>query len=178
MGTNASQQFKSDGLFGFFIFGAKVLFVLLITNFAYAADITVVDIAKEAKNEDKHIMFFHHIPGCPYCKAMRDENFKEEAITKEIAKHFIAVDVYTKTEGTISYKDFKGSYKAFSAHVGAFAYPSTVFMNGEGEIVHRAIGYRNADEYLTEILYVSTGSYKIMDLEAYALKREFEKEWD
>ncbi|MBE0496138.1 MAG: thioredoxin family protein [Campylobacterales bacterium] len=154
----------------------KTLFVLLIASCAYALDVDVASIAHDAKKQNKHVMFFHHIPGCPYCKAMLDENFKDEAILKEIEAHFIYVDVYTQTQGTITYKDFKGSYKAFSAHVGAFAYPSTLFMNGEGEVVHAAIGYRNINEHFAEISYVSTGSYKHMDLESYVQKLELEKE--
>jgi len=49
-------------------------------------------------------------------------------------------------------------------------------MNSEGEVIHRAIGYKNIDEYLAEMKYVSTKSYKTIDLESFNQKLEFEKE--
>jgi thioredoxin-related protein len=171
-----AQQPTISGLLHFFRNITKVLFVILFASFAYAADMDIDKIIKEARDKKKHIMFFHHIPGCPYCEAMIEENFKDDTLLKEINENFIYIDIYTSTEGTIKYRDFRGSYKDFSAHVGAFAYPATLFMNDEGDIIHRAIGYRNIDEHFAEIMYVATGSYKTMDLEAYKQKLEFEKE--
>ena len=170
------QQSTCGGLFSSFGVAIKTLLIFMITGLAYASDINIDNIAQEAKKNSKQIMFFQHIPGGPYCKAMLDENFKEKALLEEIEEHFIYVDIYTKTEGEIRYGDFKGSYKDFSAHVGAFAYPATTFMDGDGRVIHRAIGYRNIDEYFAEIKYVSTGSYKEMDLDEYKVKLEFEKE--
>ncbi len=105
---------------------------------------------------------------------MLDENFKDATILREIDKNFIYVDIFTANKGSVKFNDFEGSYKEFSAHIGAFVYPSTIFMNDKGEVVHRAIGYRNVDEYFTEITYISTKSYKTMDLESYVLKLEME----
>ena len=151
------------------------LFFILISS-AHSTDIDVNKLLQVAKNQNKHIMFFHHIPGCPYCKAMLGENFKDEIILREIDKNFIHVDIFTAGKGSVKFQDFEGSYKEFSKHIGAFVYPATIFMNNKGEVIHKAMGYRNIDEYFTEITYVSTRSYKTMDLESYALKLELEKE--
>jgi len=167
---------KIGGLLHFLKNLNKTLFVFLFTGFAYGADLDIEKIANEAKSQNKDILFFHHIPGCPYCEAMIEENFKDETLMNEIQENFIYVDIYTKTDGEIKYKDFKGSYKDFSTHVGAFAYPATTFMNADGEIIHRAIGYRNIDEHYAEIRYVSSKSYKTMDLDAYKVELEFEKD--
>ena len=107
---------------------------------------------------------------------MLDENFKDANILSEVDKNFIYVDIYTASKGSVKFNDFEGSYKEFSRHIGAFVYPSTIFMNSRGKVVHKAIGYRNIDEYFVEVTYVSTKSYKTMDLESYALKLEFEKD--
>lgn len=149
---------------------------LLLLFFASvnAADIDVNRLIEVAKKQNKHIMFFHHIPGCPYCKAMLDENFKDATIIKEIEKNFLHVDIYTADDGVITFGAFKGSYKEFSKHIGASAYPATIFMNSVGKTVFKSIGYRNIDEYLLELSYVSSKSYKTMDLEAYSIKKEME----
>jgi len=167
---------QAGGFLHFFKNLNKTLFIFLFAGFAYGADLDIEKIVNEVKSQNKDILFFHHIPGCPYCAAMIEENFKDEALMHEIQENFIYVDIYTKTDGEIKYKDFKGSYKDFSTYVGAFAYPATTFMNANGEIIHRAIGYRNIGEHYAEIKYVSSKSYKTMDLDAYKIELEFKKD--
>ena len=167
------QQSSHKGLLCF----VKNIFLLfLLVSSSYGTDIDINKLLQVAKNQHKHIMFFHHIPGCPYCKTMLDENFKDVSILKEVHKDFVYVDIFIADNGNVKFKDFKGSYKEFSAYIGAPVYPSTIFMNGDGKVVHKAIGYRNIDEYFAEITYVSTNSYKIMNLEEYVQKLEFEKD--
>lgn len=157
------------------MFGKFLLFLLLII----CVNGTEIDINKlviEAKKQNKFIMFFHHVPGCPYCQAMLDENFKDENILQILNKDFIYVDIYTADKDTIVFKDFSGNHKEFSQYIGAFAYPATVFMNKEGKVIHIAIGYRNIDEHITDITYISTKSYETMNFQTYKEKRDFEKE--
>jgi len=174
--TSNKQQSLFKGLLHFVkIFLKPFLFFILLSS-AHSTDIDINKLLQMAKNQNKHIMFFHHIPGCPYCKSMLDENFKDDTILKEIDENFIFVDIFTANEGSVKYQGVAESYKEFSANIGAFVYPATIFMNEKGEVVHKAIGYRNIDEYFTEILYVATRSYKKMDLESYAQKLEFERD--
>ncbi len=154
----------------------KFLLLLLLLTFVNGNEIDINKLVVEAKEQNKFILFFHHVPGCPYCKAMLDENFKDENILKIVNKDFIYVDIYTADEDTIIFKDFSGNHKEFSKYIGAFAYPATVFMNQGGEVIHRAIGYRNIDEHITDITYISTKSYKTMNFQTYKEKRDFEKE--
>jgi thioredoxin-related protein len=151
-----------------------ILFMLFTK--VYANEINLNELLKVAKDQNKHIMLFHHIPKCSYCKKMIDENFKDPKILDIIKKNFIYVDIYTADKDKVIFKEFSGTHKKFSQYIGAVAYPATIFINMDGKVVHRAIGYRNIDEYFAEITYISTNSYKIMDLESYIEKLEFEKE--
>lgn len=165
---------KQQSIFnGLLYFVKPFLFFILISS-SYGVDINIDKLLQTAKKQNKHIMFFHHIPECPYCKAMLDENFKDATILKEISKNFVYVNVYTTNKGTIKFRDFEGTYKEFSKHMGAVAFPATIFMNGDGKVVYRAIGYRNIDEHFSEITYISTNSYKTIDLESYITKIELE----
>ena len=147
----------------------------MLISSTYGVDIDVNKLLQAAKKQSKHMMFFYHIPRCPYCKAMLSENFQDKTILKEVDKNFIYVDIYTANQGRIKFQGFEGSYKEFSKHMGALVYPATIFMSPEGKVVYKSIGYRNIDEYITEITYVSTSSYKIMDLESYIIKLELDE---
>ena len=129
---------------------------------------------EQAKKEKKDIMFFFHIPNCPYCKGMIDENFKDKAIVKLIQEYFILVDIYTEDTKKVIFKNFKGSTREFAKHIGAYAYPATLFMGQNGLVSHTAIGYRNIQEYIFEIKYIATNSYKEMKLDEFILKMELE----
>lgn len=154
----------------------KYLFLLSFLTFASANETNINLLIQQAHKENKFIMFFHHIPGCPYCKRMLDENFQDQRVLDAISQDFLLVDIYTADTKTITYKDFVGNPKEFSNHVGAVAYPATIFMDSNGKIIHGAIGYRNIEEYLAEISYISSKNYQEMDLESYKIKLELEKD--
>jgi len=151
------------------------LLLMLLTN-VYSVEVDIDKLLQQAKKQNKLIMYFHYIPGCFYCKRMLDENFKDPNILEVVNKNFIYVDIYTEDKGLVKFKKFSGTHKEFSVYIGAVAYPATIFMNSEGEVLHRAIGYRNIDEHFADITYISTKSHKTMDLESYKEKLEFEKD--
>ena len=129
---------------------------------------------QQAQKEEKNLMIFFHIPNCPYCKEMLDENFKDEKILKLIKENFIFIDIYTADKKDIILKDFKGQVKEFAKHIGAIAYPATIFMDTNAKVFYKSIGYRNIQEYIYEITYLTTKSYEKMKLEEFILKVEMQ----
>jgi thioredoxin-related protein len=152
------------------------LFILFSVN-SFANNILDIDNKiQEAKKQNKELMIFFHIPDCPYCEAMLNENFKNNTITTLIDKNFILVDIYTANKVDIVFKDFKGSPKEFAKHIKATAYPATLFMDENSNIIYSAIGYRNVQEYIHELKYIITKSYKQMPLDEFVVKMEIEDE--
>lgn len=151
--------------------------LFIFTQTTFAKDVINIDekIA-QAQKEEKNIMFYFHIPDCPYCTRMLDENFKDEKILNLIKGNLILVDIYTAEKKDFKFKDFKGSAKEFAKHIGINAYPATLFMDKNAKVLHKAIGYRNIQEYIYEIKYITTQSNKKMDLEKFIFKMEMEDE--
>ena len=155
----------------------KILITLsFLFSFGYTSDIYINKVLIEAKQNNKQILFFFHINNCPYCERMLDENFKDKEVIKEIKKSFIVVDIHADRAGAVRYRDFKGSKKEFAKYIGAVAYPTTLFMDENRKIVHYTIGYRNIDEFLSELKYVGTKSYKTTNLETFTEDLEFKKD--
>jgi len=154
-----------------------LLLLSVFTLFLNANNIIDIDAKiEQAKKEKKTIMFFFHVPHCQYCKSMLSENFKDNTITELIEEKFILVDIYTADEKEVIFKSFKGTPSEFGKHIGAYAYPATLFMDINAKVIHKAIAYRNIDEFLIEMKYIATQSYKQMDLEAFKLKIELEED--
>lgn len=47
-------------------------------------------------------------------------------------------------------------------------------MNNDGKVFYKAIGYRNIQEYIYELKYVITKSYKKIPLDEFIFKMEIE----
>jgi thioredoxin-related protein len=156
----------------------KIILLILFSITVINANETInIDkTIKIAQKENKHLMIFFHIPHCPYCIRMLNKNFKDKQIVKEIKNNFILLDLYTKDDFIIKFNDFKGTIKEFANFIGATAYPATLFIDKNKKVIHKAIGYRNINELLSEMKYISTNSYKIIDLESFILKLEFDKD--
>ncbi len=156
----------------------KVLLLSLFLSIIVNANeiININSKIKIAQKENKHIMIFFHIPHCKYCASMINYNFKDKNTIKQIEEHFIYIDIYTKDNKVVEFKEFKGSTKEFSKFIGASAYPATLFIDNNGKVIHQSIGYRNTDELITEIKYISTRSYNTIKLETFSYNLEFEKD--
>ncbi len=157
----------------------KIVFLLLFVNLSMAdTNINLNHKMKIASNENKQIMIFFHIPSCNYCETMLNENFKSQKILNLLNKDFILIDVYTKDKGIVTFQDFKGTHKKFSKHIEVPAYPATYFMDKNGKILYKSIGYRNIEEYYKEIKYISSKSYKRINLEMFIQELELQDdEW-
>jgi thioredoxin-related protein len=152
------------------------LLVLFLISASFANDIDVDKKLHEASLEDRYLMFFFHMPDCAYCERMMSDDFYEKVVMQLINKNMVFIEIYRPEKSKVTFKDFTGNHLEFARHVGVGIYPTTLFMESNGTIVHRAVGYRNADELNTEIKYVTTGSYKKMKLERFAEEMEFSDE--
>lgn len=96
------------------------------------------DLLTEAKKEDKIIFLDAYTTWCGPCKYMSKSIFTDEAVAKFYNQNFINAKFdMEKGEG----KDIAKTYKIRS-------YPTLLFINGDGELVHKAIGSRNVDMFI------------------------------
>lgn len=154
-------------------FVKSFLFFILVSS-ASGIDINITEMMTYAKKHNKHIMIFMHIPNCPYCRMMKEENFLDKETKKAIKENFVFHKI--DKEYTIIFKGLQITFEEFSKRMKISAFPATLFMKSNGKVLYRSIGYRNIDEYLTEMKYISTKSYKKISLEKFAENLELEKD--
>jgi len=107
---------------------------------------------------------------------MLDENFTNKEILQEIKQNFILIDMFTANDIVVKYKNVKGTIKEFAKHMGVPAYPATLFLDKDKKTIFKSIGYRNTQEYLMELMFISSKSYHQLTLEEFTLKTEFERD--
>lgn len=112
-------------------------------------------ITKKARNENKLIFIDCYTAWCGPCKRLSAEIFPLKQVGSVFNENFINYKVdMEKGEGVTLQKKF---------HVGAF--PTLLWVNAEGEVVHRALGFMKADVLLKEAQKALTGGNYLSQLE-------------
>ncbi|MEO0899007.1 MAG: DUF255 domain-containing protein [Bacteroidota bacterium] len=96
------------------------------------------DALAKAKAEDKMIFMDAYTTWCGPCKWMTANVFPEEKVGEFYNKNFINVKMDME----------KGEGPDLALTYGVRAYPSLLFINGEGELIHQAIGSRDAVKFV------------------------------
>lgn len=100
---------------------------------------------KKAEKEDKLIFLDAYTTWCGPCKMMSKDVFPDKKLGKLYNDKFINVQLDMEDEeGYPLGKKYK-----------IRAYPSLLYINGRGEVVHRVVGYQDADQLkaLADIVY-------------------------
>lgn len=147
--------------------------ILLLHVTTYAELINVDNIVAQAKKENKQVLLFFHMVRCGACKEMIKTSIEDADIRKQIDRDFLYVDMNINSKDEVVYKNFKGTVHRFAKSLDINLYPSTIFIDGNSEVKYHLVGYRDKDKFSTVIEYVSTKSYKSMDLEAFINEKDF-----
>ena len=122
----------------------------------------------EATEENRHVMLFLYLNGCPYCYKMIEENIKHAPYTDFIRQNFdvIALNIYGDREVAID-DETTMTEKAFAKKLRAVYTPGVVFLNAENKIVARIDGYRSVPDFKRVLNYVQQKAYETTTLASY-----------
>ncbi|MDD3591076.1 MAG: thioredoxin family protein [Sulfurovum sp.] len=117
--------------------------VLLFGSVLFGAELhwekdTATAFAK-AKVEKKNVMLMVEASRCRWCKRMKEETLADEEVKKRL-QNYILVKVL---------RDDKEEMKVLPESY--YPAPSTFFMTPKGEIIERAIGFFEVEDFITYI---------------------------
>ncbi|MBK6623016.1 MAG: thioredoxin fold domain-containing protein [Saprospirales bacterium] len=95
-------------------------------------------VLQKASSEGKIIFMDAYAEWCGPCKKMSKDVFPDPGVSAYYNEHFINVKMDME----------KGEGIALAEKYGVAAYPTLLFVDGTGELVHRAIGYHATDDFL------------------------------
>ncbi len=91
-----------------------------------------------AKQENKAIFLDAYTTWCRPCKQMSREVFPEQTVGDYFNQHFISVKIDME----------KGEGLELAERYAIAVYPTLLFVDAEGKLLHRAAGYHNPEELL------------------------------
>ena len=111
---------------------------------------------EEAGDEDKKVLLFFHLDGCPYCDAMLKQNFAGGDNKGFIEENFSVIAVNIKGDREITMPDGEGmSEKDLAKLLGVKYTPTIVFLDKAGKQIFRTNGYRNPSLFGHTVEYVA-----------------------
>ncbi|MBS4013147.1 MAG: thioredoxin family protein [Bacteroidetes bacterium] len=93
----------------------------------------------DSKQSEKLIMIYCHAKWCGYCGVMEKKVFSQDNVGNYFNEHFInySVDIDKEEAG----KYIKAKYEVR-------ALPTVLFINEDGELIHKIIGYKEKNEFI------------------------------
>ena len=132
-----------------------LVFALLIFSVAFRNDIIKetfdevnwgndIDLALNlASISNKIIMIEFMAEWCPPCKKMEKETFSNESVIEKL-NEFILVKIDIDEQQNIA-KAYNGNARKY----GGIGVPNILFLDKEKNIVHRIVGFHNANQLIT-----------------------------
>ncbi|MEZ4958289.1 MAG: thioredoxin domain-containing protein [Saprospiraceae bacterium] len=93
------------------------------------------ELLAKAEKENKLIFMDAYAEWCGPCKKMSKEVFTQQAVGEYFNKQFINVKMDME----------KGEGIGLAGNFGIMAYPTLLFIDKKGDVVHRAVGYHTTD---------------------------------
>lgn len=117
------------------------------------------EVVKKAKAENKFIFVDAYAEWCGPCKKMAKEVFTENSVGSYFNKNFVCYKFDME----------KGEGPKFAKNYTVAAYPTLLFFNPAGELIHKAVGGRDSETF------VSLGADAMnTEKQVYTMKKKFE----
>lgn len=153
----------------------RFLFLLLsLELLSFSAEINIDKLIDKATKQHKHLFVYLHWKDCVYCQEMQMFTLDTEKIQKKVKSDFLYTDIETSKNDTVVYKGFKGTAKEFVKYIG-FGFPVSLFYDKDRSVAGLFPGVYSEDEFSVLLNYITTNSYKKMELDEYEKKIGFKK---
>jgi len=95
----------------------------------------------EASDGEKYILVDIFEVGCQWCRKMSREVYPSPTIRAILDRDFVSVKINGNSESLITYRGQEMTEKDFAAIMGVTAFPFTVILDNEGNVLDRRRGY-------------------------------------
>lgn len=129
--------------------------------------VTLEEAITTAPEIGKKILIDVYVEWCPYCQRMHSETYTSEAVLAAISNHFLWVRINAESEELVNYHGTELTMSDFARALENRSYPTTYFMNEDGNIIGVQPGYLDSDIFADMLQFVGTDSFLRMDFETF-----------
>jgi len=127
----------------------------------------------EASEENKHVMLYIYLNGCPYCHKMLEDNIKNAPYTDFIKQNFDIIALNMKGDRSVQMnEELSLTEKELATKLKVMYTPTIVFLNSDNTVVARTNGYRSVKDFKLVLNYVQQKHYEKTSLVKYLNKHK------
>lgn len=122
------------------------------TGVQFVHHLTWSDVQRKAKAENKYIFMDCYTTWCGPCKFMSKTIFPQKAVGDAMNDKFIAVKMQLDSTDADNeeVKSMYGTAHAIARNYNVNVYPTFLFFNPNGDLVHRAVGSSEAEAFIAK----------------------------
>lgn len=138
----------------------------------------IAEDVEEAKDENKHLMLYMHLTGCPYCYKMVEEGFKNNTNTQIIKDNFdvVAINIRGNKEVALN-EDLTMTEEEVRNHFKVNFTPTIVFLDQNNKLVYKVNGYRSVENFKHILNFVKSRAYQNITLAEFILQQKRTKHY-
>ncbi|MCC6652108.1 MAG: thioredoxin fold domain-containing protein [Candidatus Eisenbacteria bacterium] len=94
---------------------------------------------------------------CGWCKRMDADVYARKDVSEYLAARFVSVKLNAESSQTVHWDDRPMTSRSLAGNFKVTGYPTTVFLNAQGERLANVPGYIPADRFLLLLRYIGDG---------------------
>ena len=131
---------------------------------------------KEAHARKRPMLVDVYTDWCGWCRRMERDTYAAGEVRDYLAKSFVTVKLNAEdSKKTARYQGEDVSYRKFADGFRITGYPTTLFLDQDGELITALPGYVGAPKFIYILRFIGDGHYKTKSWDAYAQEVGFAK---
>ena len=127
----------------------------------------------EAQEENKQVLLFMFLEGCPYCAQMVRDNFQDASEDGFLRQHFEVIALNIKGDREVAFDEaLTVSEKELAQMLKVRATPTMIFLDEASQPVLRLDGYRSPIQFDLALQFVEEKAYQNTDLATFMETRQ------
>jgi thioredoxin-related protein len=115
---------------------------------------------RNAKESGRPVLIDVFTDWCGWCKKMDRDVYADTSVQRVLSERFELVKLNAESSAVHEIDGERYSEKSIAQGYGVTGYPTTVFLNGQGEAITSVPGYLPKNTFLVVLDYIGTEAYK------------------
>lgn len=128
-----------------------------------------------AKKENKVLVVDFYTDWCQWCKVMDDKTYGNKEVIKYTKENVIMAKLNAETDEKFKFKNAFYSGRELTMLFGVRGFPTTVFLDANGDLITSVSGFIPADKFTMILKYMAENWYEKMKFDEFVKKEEENK---